>query len=477
MVEYLVPGTYMEEIPPEKPVEGVSTSVTGFLGVTERGPINEGVKVTSFIEFKKKFGGFLNDSYLAYAVDGYFRNGGQIAVISRVVHYDTDTPTSKKATKEVKATIDLAETIIGMLDAKDHGTFGNEISVEFKTGEKLGTTDFIVFYKDAEVERFEGLTSDVIDDVVNAQSEYVTYTSLKDDGFTFPVEKQKLAGGLDGTANIDSQDYLKSLTNFDKSNVNIIVAPGVTDKVALKGLNDYVTLRQDSTVITCNSLGQKIEQLVEMRKEFDSDRIQMYHSWLRVLDPIGVGKNPTKLVPNVGHVAGVYARIDNTRGVYKTPAGVEAKLIGIVGLEYDVTDDEQKLLNPVGINAIRTFDGDGTVIWGGRNLSLNYKNHYITTRRTADFVGQSLKNSTRWAVFENNDEDLWGKVSAVGNSTLASLWQAGGLKGKSESEAFFFKCDATTTTPKEVDEGKLFAIVGIATQKPAEFIVFKLALL
>src|SRR5690606_21281612 len=129
------------------------------------------------------------------------------------------------------------------------------------------------------------------------------------------------------------------------------------------------------------------------------------------------------------------------------------------------------------VNAIRSFEGEGIVVWGSRTCSSLSEWKYIPVRRSADYVGQSILAGTRWAVFEPNDQVLWGKVTSVSEAFLRSYWRAGGLRGDSESDAFFVECNSTTTTPDYIDAGKLFANVGISPQKPAEFVIFRLSLL
>jgi uncharacterized protein len=208
----------------------------------------------------------------------------------------------------------------------------------------------------------------------------------------------------------------------------------------------------------------------------NSDRIALYMGWLKVSDPIGAGKNPTKLVPSVGHVAGVIARIDAERGVWKAPAGLEADVRGAIGIDYNVNDAEQDVLNPVGINVIRSFSGSGLVVWGARSVSSDAEYKFIPVRRSVDYVEQSILAGTRWSVFEPNDDELYDKLRTSVESFLHGYWRSGGLKGATEEQAYFVQCDSTTTSAEDVDAGKVYCNVGLATRKPSEFIIFRVSL-
>ena len=193
--------------------------------------------------------------------------------------------------------------------------------------------------------------------------------------------------------------------------------------------------------------------------------------------------NPTKggaveEFPLCGIIAGLYAATDASRGVWKAPAGVDAALLGVSELSVRMTDLENGLLNPVGINCLRSFPAAGTVVWGARTLKGDdqtpddYK--YVPVRRLALFVEESLYRGTQWAVFEPNDEPLWAQLRVNIGAFLNGLFRQGAFAGSSPAQAYRVKCDAETTTAADVNKGVVNVLVGFAPVKPAEFVVLKI---
>jgi phage tail sheath protein FI len=178
-------------------------------------------------------------------------------------------------------------------------------------------------------------------------------------------------------------------------------------------------------------------------------------------------------VPPCGHVAGVWARSDNTRGVHKAPANEVAQ--GAVGLTYQTTKGEQDTLNPNGINCIRSFPGRGIRIWGARTLSSNPSWRYINVRRLFNYVEKSIENGTQWVVFEPNDRLLWSRVRRDVGNFLRTVWADGALFGATPGEAFYVKCDDELNPPASRDMGRLIIEIGMAPVKPAEFVIFRIS--
>jgi phage tail sheath protein FI len=203
----------------------------------------------------------------------------------------------------------------------------------------------------------------------------------------------------------------------------------------------------------------------------------LYYPWLLVSDDVGAGKNPQRYVPPSGFVAGMYARIDNTRGVWKAPAGTEAGIVGALGLEYSVTDSEQDILNPVGVNCIRQFPASGIVIWGARTLAARSDPEwrYVPVRRYAIYLEQTIYRGTQWAVFEPNDERLWASLKANIEDFMMGEFRKGALAGVTPKQAFEVKCDADLNPPAEVNAGRVNMEVRFAPLKPAEFVVIRIS--
>jgi phage tail sheath protein FI len=203
-----------------------------------------------------------------------------------------------------------------------------------------------------------------------------------------------------------------------------------------------------------------------------SDYGTLYFPWLLAYDPVTGTTTPT--APS-GHVAGVWARTDAQRGVHKAPAN-EPLAGGVIDLTYQVTRQEQELLNPKGVNCIRGFPDAGIRIWGARTLAAEASEwRYLNVRRTCNMLKESIEEGTRWIVFEPNDHSLWTSIRCEINAFLTRVWRDGALFGRTANEAFFVKCDEETNPPEVRDAGQVVALIGVAPVKPAEFVVFKLS--
>ena len=195
-----------------------------------------------------------------------------------------------------------------------------------------------------------------------------------------------------------------------------------------------------------------------------------YYPWVLVSDR---AKHATTAVPAAGHVAGVYARTDREQGVWHAPAGKE--ILGIAGLDQSITDAQGEALNALGVNVCRTFPGAaGTRVWGARTTSQDPEWKYVNIRRYLNYLEHSIDNGTQWVVFEPNGEQLWGAVKRSVSDFLFNEWKNGALLGSRPDEAFFVRCDATTMTQDDIDNGRLIALIGVAPVRPAEFVIFRI---
>jgi phage tail sheath protein FI len=203
---------------------------------------------------------------------------------------------------------------------------------------------------------------------------------------------------------------------------------------------------------------------------YDSSYAALYYPWIQVMDPI---TNRPMNIPPSGHMAGIWARNDTTRGVHKAPANEVVQ--GAIGLAYGTTKGEQDTLNPVGVNCIRAFPGRGIRVWGARTLSSNPSWRYLNVRRLFNFVEKSIENGTQWVVFEPNDQDLWARVRRDIGAFLKTVWANGALFGTTADQAFYVKCDAELNPPESRDLGLLITEIGLCPVKPAEFVVFRIS--
>nr|WP_242589584.1 phage tail sheath subtilisin-like domain-containing protein [Corallococcus macrosporus] len=303
------------------------------------------------------------------------------------------------------------------------------------------------------------------------------------------VSNVRLLGGDDGTGLLDTSDFAgdaklrTGLHALDTEEVNIVALPGKNEVAFISTGIAYCDNRGDCFFLADGPGGVDKDFVVapDDAKQFveglpaRSKNSAMFYPWIRVADPVGVGRNPTRLVPPSGHVAGLFARTDTTRGVWKAPAGIEASISEALGLQYSVIDAEQDLLNPVSLNCLRQFPGVGLVSWGTRTLSPDPEWRYIPVRRTALFLKESLRRGLKWAVFEPNDEELWGRIRVSIESFMLGLFRQGAFQGSTPEEAFSVVCDRSTNPQENVDAGIVTAQVAFAPLKPAEFVVIEIS--
>jgi phage tail sheath protein FI len=235
----------------------------------------------------------------------------------------------------------------------------------------------------------------------------------------------------------------------------------------------HCELMADRVAILDAPPGLGAQQVREWRMNdagYDSKYATLYWPWIKVLDPV---KGKPELIPPSGYIAGVWARSDETRGVHKAPANEVVR--GVVDLETNITRGEHDQLNPVAVNCIRIFPGQGIRVWGARTLSSDPEWRYLNVRRLFNFVEKSILDGTNWVVFEPNDRFLWGSVRRTITMFLRRVWRSGALYGRTPEEAFFVKCDEENNPPEDRDAGILTVDIGIAPVKPAEFIVFRVS--
>ncbi|HHJ13285.1 MAG TPA: phage tail sheath family protein [Gammaproteobacteria bacterium] len=537
MPEYLSPGVYMEEIPSGPvPIEGVSTSTAGFVGLTERGPIQPRL-VTGWGDYVAWFGGFIDptDSFLPWAVKGFFDNGGRRLFVARVVRNDADTAVLDHPTA------DPAQNLL--VRAQAPGAWGDRIFIRIAAGTNFDPasppprppiTVTVLYYatmppmplvdpldnaniadpnrrEPTVVEAFENVgwhpdEPDFFIDYINARSKLVELAWS--DPTVAPSRPNDTAfiqlsttQGTDGAAALGAGDFtgnaaapagtrngLAGLADIDE--ISILGAPDHVNTAALTNAADRDNLRnqvinqceilKDRFAIVSVAAGQG--NLAALRPPRDSSYAGFYAPWIRVFDPRTSG---THLVPPIGHVAGIYARVDIERGVHKAPAnevvrGMVTSNINATRypLEFTFGKPEQDILNPRNVNVIRDFRADrrGIRVYGGRTMSSDPTWRYINVRRLLLYIEESIEEGTQWVVFEPNDEPLWARVRQSVRNFLLLTWRSGALQGQKEEEAFFVKCDRTTMTQADIDAGRLICHIGVAPVKPAEFVIFRIQL-
>lgn len=491
-------------------------------------------KVGSWSEFVKRYNisltasPYMDDSYLAYAVRGYYDNGGARAYIVRVAR-DKDLEIFKK---EAKAALPepakTATAAIGPYTVKalDAGAKGNSVTVEI---EHHGEDGFSVKISgDGKSESFgdsKPLTaSNWKSGIKSKLVEFGTETEVA----TRPSAGVfSLTGGLDATqpANLASlplsaelgkvqvEDFvgdearrsgLGGLSVID--DINMIAVPDlmagvwkretlIGDSASVEVLNidekrkQQIIDVQSMLISYCERMGDRMaildpipglvpqdmkETVLSAPFSCDHGQAAIYYPWIKVMDRVNPQSKQQVFCPPSGHIMGVYARVGVERGVHKAPAN--ESLMGAVALEFEVTKPEQEILNPNGINCIRSFPGTGIRVWGARTLATvgNPSWKYVNVRRLFNYLEKSMERGMQWVVFEPNDHDLWGRVRRNLSAFLFTEWKEGKLFGTVPEEAFYVKCDAETNPQEMIDLGRLYVEIGVNPVKPAEFVIIRI---
>jgi phage tail sheath protein FI len=520
------PGVYVEETPSAvRTITGVPTSITAFVGRAWRGPLDEPTKVNSYADFERIFGGLWRSSTMSYAVQQFFANGGSQAIVVRVA-------TRTGGGAAASATIGLGGG--NTLTAASPGTWGRNLSVAvshkvktpsdtnlfnltiiddpdpanaadaLKRGGSGATEQFLNVSRDPASPRF-------VTKILDQQSSLVRVTGV---GANRPAEatvKAGAASGADGvgttTANqaaaeVDGNAAAKTgIFALAKTDIfNLLCIPPLTTAANANELPTTVTDVPMATWTAAGTMCRERRALlivdaplawtvataagnagVGSFSAVERSYAALYYPRIRSSDPLQDG-SLEDFAP-CGAVAGVMSRTDAERGVWKAPAGIEASLRGVLGttingLPAALTDKEHGDLNPIGVNAVRSFPNIGHVVWGARTLEgsdvLASQWKYVPVRRTALYIEESLFRGTKWVVFEPNDEPLWAQIRLNIGAFMHGLFRQGAFQGTTPRDAYLVKCDRETTTQDDINRGVVNILVGFAPLKPAEFVVIKI---
>jgi hypothetical protein len=602
MPEYLAPGVYVEEVSfRQKSIEGVSTSVAGFIGPTRYGPASGTPELlTSFSDFTRIYGGvdrllfdeIETENYLAHAVRAFFNNGGARLYVTRVFEpldetddgiaeftIDASPPTSPptglalrarfpgragnmqitiaarttanirvgsvlngvrakdvvyivpgpgSATVEGLRDVDDPEGLASGLQAGDHvhrvtltvtvhrlGQFEDDLvydglnpapgtrnslldlfTAEPKSRASALTVPFAI---DTAEESGAAIVSmlvggDVVDAVGLAALSRDELQAMSPVGVRPTLAQLQrvitLANGNDG-ARPTAQGYegeddgpaktgLKTFEDIEE--ISIVAAPGATagyvedttrPDAVMQALISHcqIVMKYRVAVLEAGD-NQVLSEVRDLRGKLDSTHAALYYPWVTIADPLDpAGRDEVQVSP-AGFVSGIYARTDILHGVFKAPANEVA--VGAIDFERILNKSEQDVLNPLGINCFRFFEGRGFRLWGARTISSDPEWKYISVRRYFAYLEHSIDRGTQWAVFENNSEPLWANVRRTIEDFLTNEWRNGALMGTKPEEAFFVRCDRTTMTQNDFDNGRLVCLIGVAVVKPAEFVIFRI---
>lgn len=509
------PGVYIEELPsPVKTIVGVSTSITAFIGRAVKGPVDEAKMIHSFADYDRIYGGLWESSNLSYAVYQYFQNGGHDAIIMRSVTGNATPSTFSIGSLKLQAANpgkwgNNLEITVDITDVEDTDNPANPDPTLFKLKVEL------VQYADPNTNKkiqFRGrsvLASEVyakLSTKPDNSSRFVRKVLEKrsdlirvQEGEDIP-EEQPPAQDTPFTADPDSGTDGDPLTRneiYDPNNPK--VGLGLLDKVDLFNMlcippfNDNPVPKEtyeDALAFFCipkramlivdspSDWGTK-DQAVKGIEGFmeKNANAAVWFPQIIAPDPKDREGKTRPFVP-CGAIAGVIARTDTERGVWKSPAGIEASLIGVSDLTVKLANEENGDLNPLGVNCMRIFQEIGIVNWGARTLrgadKLTDQWKYLSVRRTALYIEESLYRGTQWVVFEPNDERLWGQIRLNVGAFMHDLFRKGAFQGTDPSKAYLVKCDSETTTQYDIDRGIVNILVGFAPLKPAEFVILQI---
>lgn len=594
MPEYLAPGVYVEETSfRSKSIEGVSTSTTGFVGPTRKGPIGGVVGqipelLTSFADFERIYGGLddllYNDgtvatNYLAHAVNAYFNEGGSRLYVSRVFQRTPpatpggDNSDAGNAFADVEANAAANENI--RFIARFPGSGGNG-RIIFRERAMPASTRSLETAREGALLRITGTPASYrrkvgnqwLDDQGNVDNtlpdpipdgfgELVSLTVITEEGperiqtvyddvdfasnsprylgtifsgtpsrrseaigrpYAVRIESNvsafdlrqrlaaipatislpdgstatvlTLAAGDDGVAagngtTTTEGSYQACLAELGSvEDISIIAAPGYSahptssERAAIQNsLIAAADARRAYRIAVLDSFvgdGQTAVRL--QRGQIDSTHAALYFPWVMVANPLArAGRDdiPREIaLPPSGFVSGIYARNDIERGVFKAPANEVVR--SALRFETDVNFAQQEVLNPLGVNCLRFLPGRGYRVWGARTISSDPEWKYVNVRRYFNYLESSIDRGTQWAVFEPNGERLWGNIRDTISDFLYNEWVSGALLGATRQEAFFVRCDRSTMTQNDLDNGRLICLIGVAVIKPAEFVIFRI---
>lgn len=512
------PGVYIEEVASGvRTITGVPTSITAFVGVSARGPVSDPVFINSYADYERTFGRLGADNPMAYSVFHYYQNGGSQAIIVRIAGAGSD-----------PSTITLDNGVV--LQASSSGGWGNQLRARVDYADASGT-DWNLTVRDmatGEQEKFVKISLDPNSNrrldrmlessalvtstgVINARpSAHSDPTAVGADPMnpppgggtnTFTQGQSGDAGSAVADADILGSEASKTgIYQLLKTDIfNILVFPplGVTELVTTTDgdpqlvsnavLSQALTLcysRRAMLVVDSPAAWETVQSVVTaMSTTFpltgeSAKNAALYFPYLRITDPDTTQLGRKIDMPPAGAIAGIYARTDVQRGVWKAPAGTDASLAGVPELSLKLSDLENGRLNPIGVNCLRSFPIIGRVVWGARTLRgadvLADDWKYVPVRRLALFIEESLYRGTQWVVFEPNDEPLWGQIRLSVGAFMQNLFRQGAFQGSSAKEAYFVKCDKDTTTQNHINLGIVNIHVGFAPLKPAEFVIIRI---
>lgn len=529
------PGVYVEEIPSGvHTITGVATSIAAFVGQTAKGSTNDPTTVYSYSDFEQNFGGLTVGMTLGFAVRDFFLNGGSEAIIVRLVAAPPPAalagppppvePGGAPAAPVAAAAKAAQITLPGaggqlVLLAASAGSWGNALTaaVDYSTQPVAAGANRTIFNLTLIENRSDG-SAVAIEKYLNASIDPASpnyLTNVLANQSSLAVVSPALAGMLplpnatanpvvaDGSGNdggaLQDTDLIggagdtfladkRGLYALAKTDIfNLLCIPpytfgGTLSFGAVTAAVAYCTQRGAMMIVDAPAGWTSAKLAVAGAQDLQGNVGALSRNaaifFPRLIQPNPLLNNQMQEFVACGAVAGVFARTDAQRGVWKAPAGVDATLINAPQLSVPLHDGENGDLNPLGVNCLRAFPVIGRVVWGARTtmgadvLTDDYK--YVPVRRLALYIEASLYQGTQWVVFEPNDEPLWAQIRLNVGAFMQNLFRQGAFQGQTPQDAYFVKCDKESTTQNDIDLGIVNIIVGFCPLKPAEFVVIQL---
>jgi len=508
MAGYARPGVYItERVLPPTLTGGVSANAAGAVVATfAQGPESV-TRVQSWYEFTSYFGGY-NASYPAtFEVAAFFNNGGKELYVKRILAVD-----AVAATVNI---VDSSSNVIGSITSKNAGTDGNKLYVVLTAGSAGSGYWTLYLYKDAGVaDTFSPLANNA-DDILLERYENIVFGDATSSNYAGTVinlvspniqfaqgahptntpattNPYPLTTGSNGTA-VAATDYtaykggsasvFESFTSLNRPLVMFV--PDITTTLSSSNAATVYAAAASwasankSFVIVETPAGDTVANGVSFAAAVGASAYAAtYFPWLYIADPLGRGTGALRKIGPSGSVAGLYLQTDTSRGVFKAPAGIGTSVLGVVATELAFSSADLDTMNTAStpLNPIRQIPGAGLSVMGARTLLQDgTANKYVNMRRSLNYIEAQLNNITQFAIFENNDENLWARIRTTLTVFLSSYLNQGGLRGTTPAQAFFVKCDAENNTSTTIANGEVHIQVGVALQYPAEFIVIDLS--
>ena len=481
--------------------------------------------VTNWTQYNEKYGGFAEGAVMPHSVYGYFMNGGsrcyvvsvktipkaqaallngegKPALVARAktagfdglrLRVKVEAPAAPAADEAAKKKGKEGEAAPAASDGatpfnvtvEREKTTGGWIAQETISGVTLAEVQKDDGSKVVGVAYKDNKAPTLIDLVIPDASMPLAKLWPREQQQSLSIESKLLsaATATDFQGDVMERTGVEGLEAID--DITMVVVPDLMTTMPGQKIDLHMIKAVQTAIIAhCEKMGDRVavldappgmnpQAVKKWRMDtagYDSSYAALYYPWIEVADPVS---NRPVQIPSSGHMAGVWARNDNTRGVHKAPANEVVR--GATGLAYNVTKGEQDTLNPNGVNCIRAFPGMGIRVWGARTLSSNPAWRYINVRRLFNYVEKSIERGTQWVVFEPNEPRLWGRVRRDVSAFLTNTWRDGALFGLAPDQAFYVKCDDELNPPASRDLGRLIIEIGLAPVKPAEFVIFRIS--